>query len=593
MGAGAWLTLAVVVATMAVLVVEIVPPAVAVLGAVTFLLVTGVLEIPDAFAGFSNPAPLTVAALYVVAAGVQKSGLLERLTGSLLGKGDSDGRGRADLARVLIPVAGSSAFLNNTPIVAMVAPAIVSWARRTGRSASPYLLPLSFATILGGTLTVIGTSTNLVVSGLLDAAGEEPLGLFEIGKAGLPIALAGLALLILVTPLLLPERRAPSDTIEADAREFTVEMVVAAGGPAAGQTVSQAGLRNLQGVYLVEIERDGRRISPVPPDEELRAGDRLIFAGNVDRVLDLQARPGLVSAEQPHFSVAGSAIRRRLFEAVVASAGALDGTTLKEIGFRSRFGAAVLAVHRAGERIPGKLGEVRLHPGDVLLLLAEHDSRGRLLADQSFLVVAPLGADTPPRREKAPLVALVVLGMLILAATGLLDILVAALVAAFALVALRVLSPAEARGAVNLNIIVLIAASFGLGNAIESSGLAQQIANLVVGPLGGLGDIGLLLGILVATTLLTELITNNAAAVLMFPIALATAHEAGLDPRGFAIAIAIAASASFLTPIGYQTNTIVYGMGGYRFADFARVGLPLTILMLGLAAFVIPVFWPL
>ena len=593
MRAEAWLTIGVVAVTMAVLVAELVPPSVVVLAAVTFLLVTGVLEIPEAFAGFSNPAPLTVAALYVVAAAVQKSGLLERLTGSLLGQGETDGRSRLDLARVLVPVAGSSAFLNNTPIVAMVAPAIVSWARRTGRSASPYLLPLSFATILGGTLTVIGTSTNLVVSGLLEAAGERPLGLFEIGKAGLPIAVAGLTLLVLVTPLLLPERRAPSESLEADAREFTVEMVVAGAGSPAGESVIEAGLRNLEGVYLVEIERDGRRIAPVPPEEVLRPGDRLTFAGNVDRVLDLQGRPGLVSAEEPHFSVAGSAIRRRLFEAVVAGAGALNGVTLKEAGFRGRFGAAVLAIHRAGARIPGKLGEVRLQPGDVLLLLADHGSRRRLLADDSFLVVAPLGADTPPRREKAPLVALVVLGMLVLAATGVLDILVAALVAAFALVGLRVLSPAEARSAVDMNIIVLIAASFGLGNAIESSGLAQQIADLVVGPLGGLGDIGLLLGVLVATTLLTELITNNAAAVLMFPIALATAHEAGLDPRGFAIAIAIAASASFLTPIGYQTNTIVYGMGGYRFADFARVGAPLTVLMLGLAALVIPIFWPL
>jgi len=589
----AWLTLAVVLATLVVLAFELLPPAMAMLGAVTVLLVLGVLDIPDAFAGFSNPAPLTVAALYVVAAGVQKAGLLERLTGSLLGRGQGGGSERLGLARVLVPVAGSSGFLNNTPIVAMVAPAIVTWARRTGQSASRYLLPVSFATILGGTITLIGTSTNLVVSGLLEAHGEEPLGLFEIGKVGVPVAIAGLTLLVLITPVLLPVRRAPSETMEADAREFTVEMIVAGDGVPAGQTVSEAGLRNLQGVYLVEIERDGRTMAPVAPDEVLAAGDRLTFAGNVDRVLDLQAVPGLVSAEEPHFDVVGSALRRRIFEAVVASASALDGATLKEIGFRSRYDAAVLAVHRAGERVPGKLGEVRVRAGDVLLLLADHGARRRLLADPSFVVVAPLAGDGPPRREKAPLVALVVLAMLVVAATGLLDILVAALVAAFALVALRVLTAAEARAAVDLNIVVLIAASFGLGNAIESSGLASQVADLVVGPLGDYGDLGLLVGVLVSTMILTELITNNAAAVLMFPIALATASEAGLDPRGFAIAIAIAASSSFLTPIGYQTNTMVYGMGGYRFADFARVGAPLTILVLVVATLVIPVFWPL
>jgi di/tricarboxylate transporter len=589
----AWLTLAVVLVTLVVLATELLPPAMAVLGAVTALLVLGVIDIPEAFAGFSNPAPLTVAALYVVAAAVQKSGLLERLAGAVLGGASEGGSERLRLARVLTPVAGSSAFLNNTPIVAMVAPAILTWARRTGESASRYLLPVSFATILGGLITVIGTSTNLVVSGLLESHGEAPLGFFEIGKVGLPVAIAGLAMMILLTPLLLPVRRAPSETVEADAREFTVEMIVADAGPAAGQTVSEAGLRNLQGVYLVEIERDGRKIAPVAPDEVLVDGDRLTFAGNVDRVLDLQALPGLVSAEEPHFDVVGSSLRRRLFEAVVASASALDGATLKEVGFRSRYGAAVLAVHRAGERMPGKLGEVRLRAGDVLLLLADSGARRRLLADPTFVVVSPLAGEGPPRREKAPLVAVVVLVMLVLAATGVLDILVAALLAGFALVALRVLTAAEARASIDLNIIVLIAASFGLGNAIETSGLASQIADLVVGPLGDYGDVGLLLGVLVSTTLLTELITNNAAAVLMFPIALATATQAGLDPRPFAIAIAVAASSSFLTPIGYQTNTMVYGMGGYRFADFARVGAPLTIVVLVVATLVIPVFWPL
>ena len=349
----AWITLAVVVVTVGVLAAELVAPSVAVLGGVAALLVLGVIDVEQGFAGFSNPAPLTVAALYVVAAAVRKTGVLERIVGAVLSSGERAGGERSGLARILTPVAGSSAFLNNTPIVAMVAPAVVSWCRRTGQSPSRYLLPISFATILRGTLTLVGTSTNLVVSGLLREAGEEPLGLFEIGKVGLPVAIAGIALLVVVTPVLLPRRRAPSESLDMDAREFTVEMIVAGDAPPAGQTVSDAGLRNLQGVYLVEIERDGHRIAPVGPDEELSAGDRLVFAGNVDRILDLQSRPGLVSAEEPHFAVVGSTIHRRLFEAVVAGAGALDGATLKDVGFRSRFGAAVLAVHRAGERMPG------------------------------------------------------------------------------------------------------------------------------------------------------------------------------------------------------------------------------------------------
>jgi di/tricarboxylate transporter len=266
---------------------------------------------------------------------------------------------------------------------------------------------------------------------------------------------------------------------------------------------------------------------------------------------------------------------------------------LKEVGFRSRYGGAVLAIHRAGERIDAKLGEVRLHPGDVLLVLSDGDFRRRWNDGRDFLVIAPLDGETPPRRDKAVVVGVVVVALLALVGTGVLDILKAALVAAFSLVALRVLSPAEARNAVDLNVIVVIAGSFGLGQAVSSSGLAEEIANTIIEPLGSFGDVGLLAGVLLSTVLLTELITNNAAAVLVFPIAMAVASQSGLDPRPFAMAIALAASASFLTPIGYQTNTMVYGMGGYRFGDFARLGLPLTLIVLAIGVFVIPVFWPL
>lgn len=588
----AWLTLAVVIVTMAVLASERFAPPIVVLGALTFLLVVGIVDTEAAFTGFSNSAPLTVAALYVLAAAVEKTGALERIAFRVVGGESTGSSERGTLARLLAPSAGISAFLNNTPIVAMLAPVIVSWGRRTGRSPSRYLMPLSYAVILGGCMTLIGTSTNLVVDGLMQEAGQPSMGLFEVGKVGLPVAVAGLAALVLLAPRLLPPRRAPSEAVDVDAREFTVEMTVAE-NPPAGQSVAEAGLRSLQGVYLVQIERDGREITPVSPDEVLTEGDRLTFAGNVDRILDLQQHPGLVSAEHPHFSVAGSATRRRLFEAVIAAGSPLDGTTLKEVGFRGRYSAAVLAIHRAGERVPGKLGEVRLRGGDVLLLLAEREFRRRWLNDPSFLVIAPLAGEALPRREKAPVVGLVIVALLALVGTGALDVLVAAMLAAFVVVGLGVLSPAEARSAVDLNIVVLIAASFGLGEAIESSGLASKLAEVVVGPLEPVGDIGLLLGVLVATMIVTELVTNNAAAVLLFPIAMATAAEAGLDPRGFAFAVALAASLSFLTPIGYQTNTMVYGMGGYRFGDFARLGLPLTVLVLLLEALLIPLAWPL
>jgi di/tricarboxylate transporter len=590
------LTLVVILVVLAVLVSERLSPALTILGGLVVLLVAGVVDAGEAFSGFSNSAPLTVAALYVLAAAAARTRVLE-LVAARLPSRSADAREpgeRATLARIVVPTASASAFLNNTPIVAMAIPPVLSWCRRTGRSPSRFLMPLSFAAVVGGTVTLIGTSTNLVVSGLMEEGGQEPMGLFEIGAIGLPLAVLSVLVMLAVTPLLLPSRRAPSESVDEDAREFTVEMEVTAEGSIAGKSVAEGGLRSLQGVYLVEVERaDGHRISSVRPDEVLSVGDRLTFAGNVARILDLQQMRGLVSVQERHFAAVGSAIERRLYEAVVAPGSALVGSTLREAGFRGRYGGAVIAIHRADERVEGKLGEVRLRPGDVLLVLAGPAFRPRALDRRDFLLIAALDGEGPPREEKAPVVGLLILGLLAVVGTGVLDILPAALLAAFAVVALRVLSPAEARDAIDLDVIVVIAASFGLGQAIEVSGLADTLADTLIEPFGGFGDLGLLAGVMLATIVVTEMISNNAAAALLFPIAMATAASAGLDPRPFAFAVAIAASSSFLTPIGYQTNTMVYGVGGYRFGDFARLGFPLVIVMMTISLLVIPIVWPL
>ncbi len=595
MSLDAALTLGVVVAVLAVLISERVSPALTILGGAVVLLVFGVIDARQAFSGFSNPAPLTVAALYVLAAAAGRTRFLEVLVDRISARASPRRElgERAALARIVVPTASASAVLNNTPIVAMAIPAVLSWCRKTGRSPSRYLMPVSFAAIIGGTVTLIGTSTNLVVSGLLQDAGEPPMGLFEIGAVGLPFAIAGMLTLVVLGPRLLPERRAPSEGADDDAREFTVEMVVVGGSGIAGRSVAEGGLRNLQGVYLVEVERDGHRISSVRPDEVLAEGDRLTFAGNVSRILDLQQMRGLASVEERHFGAVGSTIERRLYEAVVAPGSALAGSTLKQTGFRGRYGGAVIAIHRAGGHVAGKLGEVPLRPGDVLLVLAGPAFRPRALDRRDFLVVAPLSGEGPAREEKAPLVGLIVVALLVVVGTGVLDILPAAFLAAFAVVALRILTPTEARDAVDLEVIVVIAASFGIGAAIESSGLASDLASVLVEPFGAAGDLGLLFGVLLATMVLTELITNNAAAVLLFPVALATAGAAGLELRPFAFAIAIGASSSFLTPIGYQTNTMVYGIGGYRFSDYARLGFPLSVVMIVVSMLVIPWAWPL
>lgn len=577
----AWLTLAVVVTAVVMLSRDLMLPAVILFGATVVLLVAGVLTPEQAFSGFSNPAPITVAALYVLAGAIERTGVLIPLVNSLLGGDRSE---RRALGRLLMPAAGASALLNNTPIVAMLVPAVSRWSSRTGRSVSPLLMPLSFAAILGGMVTVIGTSTNIVVSGLLEQAGYEPIGFFEITRLGLPVALAGLAVLMLAAPVVLPERIPARSDLHGDIREFVLDMRVIVGGPLDGKTVEAAGLRRLEGVFLVQIDREAERrvIGPVAPTVGLRGGDRLRFVGRATDVLDLQSTRGLEPEASEHLADLDTS-KIRFFEAVVGAASPLLGRSMKEIGFRARYGAAVFAVHRADQRVVGKLGNIRLRVGDTLLLVAEPGFRSRFRDRSDFLLVSRLDETDPVRNKKAPIAIVVALAVVVSAATGLVDILDASLVGALALLVFGVLSPTEMRGVVDLNVLVVIASSFGLGAAIQETGLADQIADGIIGGLEGYGHWAVLLGVILATVALTETVTNNAAAVLLFPIALTVADRVGADPRGFAMALAVVASASFLTPIGYQTNTMVWGPGGYRFTDYARLGFPITIITVVIA----------
>jgi di/tricarboxylate transporter len=312
--------------------------------------------------------------------------------------------------------------------------------------------------------------------------------------------------------------------------------------------------------------------------------------GKADLVVDLQTARGLVSAEERHLSEFDS-VRHTFFEAVIGPASPLVGKTLRDAGFRSTYQAAVVAIHRAGERVNAKFGDVRLRVGDTLLLLTDPRFRDRWRDRSDFILVARLGGTPPSVTRKAWIVGLLTLVIVVGAGTGLLPILQASLVAAIALVVFGVLTGGEARGAIDLDVILVIAGSFGVGAAVESSGLASHLAAVLVALFDALGPRGILLGVMLATVALTELVTNNAAAVLMFPLALSAASAAGLDPRPFAMGVAVAASASFLTPIGYQTNTMVYGPGGYRFWDYARLGIPLTVLVIGIAVWGIPEIW--
>lgn len=585
----AWFTLVVVFVTVVLLAREAIAPSVSVFGALVVLLVAGIITPAEAFAGFANPAPIAVAALYIVARAVEKTGLLNPVVDVGLGQG----RGiRAPLARMLAISGGASAFLNNTPIVAMLVGPVTGWADRRGKSPSYFLMPLSFGVILGGLVTTIGTSTNLVISGLLEKSGHPPLALFEMSPVGLPVAVMGCALIVLLAPIVLPERRAPRAVLEEDIREFAVNMVVTLGGVLDGLRVEEGGLRHLQGVYLVQVERGGQVIAPVEPTTILVGGDRLTFVGRADNVVDIQGLRGLESEERTHVAAFDSE-RHTFFEAVIGAASPLVNKTLKESQFRARYQAAVIAIHRSGQRVHAKLGEVELHVGDTLILLTDMQFRERWRDRNDFLVVSQIGGSPPSASRKAWIAGTVTLFVAVIAGIGALPILQASLVGAFSLVIFRVLSPSEAKGAVDLDIILLIAASFGIGTAIERTGLAALLGSGLVSAFSWMGARGALLGVVLATIALTEVITHNAAAVIMFPIGMAAAASVGSDPRGYAVAMAIAASSSFLAPIGYQTNTMVYGPGGYKFSDYPRLGAPLTLLVIASVMLLVPRYWHL
>ena len=584
----AWITLAVLAVMIVALYTERVPPAPAVLGAVVVLMLIGVIEPEQAFAGFSNEAPIIVACLLIVARAVDVAGIMQPIVTRLFRGADSS---TGILSRLLFPLAGISAFVNNTTLVAMTVPAVIDISARRSLPASRFLMPVSYAAILGGVVTTIGTSTNLTVSGLLAEAGMEPLGLFEPTAVGLPIALVGVAVVILVVPRLLPDRTPVGGALAEGGRDFTVSMSVEPGGAADGASVSEAGLRQLQGVFLVEIGRDGQSIAPVGPDERLQGGDLLTFVGRVDNIVDLQRVRGLASTEARQIgSLAGTV--HAFYEVVVGAGGDVVGQTLKQVDFRARYDAAVIAIHRAGQRVDAKLGDVPLRVGDTLLVLSDPGFRGRWRDRPDFLVIAPLSGISPRQPRRAWLIGAVFVGFILATGSGLVPILQASIAAALIVIATGALTLRQARDAVDLQIIIMIAAAFGLGAAVFTSGLADTIAGGLVSVMSPLGALGALAAILVATMALTELLSNNAAAALMFPIGVATAVTLGVDPRPFVIVIMLGASLSFLTPIGYQTNLMVYGLGGYHFGDYARVGVPLNLMTIAMTLILVPIVFP-
>lgn len=586
------LTLAVMVGVVVALGRELISPPATMLGAVIVLVVLDVVEPAVAFAGFSSTATLTIAGLFVVARAVQVHGGLERGLTKLLGSGDND---RRTLIRLVLPVVATSSVIANTPIVATLAPMVRDWADRHGRAPSHLLMPLSFAALLGGIITTIGTSTTLVVSGIISTpASEGGLGLpafsfFETLPIGLPAALVGTVAMIVLAPIVLPDRRLVT-TIDNGDREYLFRLGVTPGGPLDGQTIAEGGLRNLDDVYVAAIRKSGRDPRPARPGTTMIGGDVLTFVGRVSHVESLRRTPGLELPDETQANLLdGDA--DGLVEVVLGNNSPLLGRTPKSSSFRGRYGAAIVAVHRGGERVDGRLGDVVLRPGDALLLLTDVDFVERWMPRRDFAVIVPVESPERPVSGRRLMVLGITLAMIVAAAAGIVDILTAVLAACLVLGVTRTVRFWDARASLDLDVLIIVAAAIGLGGAVTTSGLAGEAAGGIEAIAGGAGSLAALAAVLVGTLIMTELITNVAAAALMVPIAVDIANRVGEDPRGWAVGVAIMASASFLTPIGYQTNTIVYGLGGYRFGDYWRLGLPLTITVLAAAMLLIPVVY--
>ena len=581
----AFVTLVVTVGVLAGLVWNRWPAEWLMMAAAVSLILLGVISPATFLAGFANPGIMTIGALFVVAAGVQETGALRWMLERLLGRPSSPS---SALARLMPITSLLSAFLNNTPVVALFIGLVQGWCARMKIPPSRLLMPMSYAAILGGTCTLIGTSTNLVVDGLLQSQANLPgLGIFDISALGVPVLIVGTLWMVLIGWRFLPQRKGLVEQL-GNGREYSVAMRVADKGPLHDKSIEEAGLRSLQFGYLAEIERSGKLLSMVGPDTILQSGDRLIFVGVADTAHEVRVFRGLES------DAAGLDLdhhQRRMVEAVIAPSSPVVGMNVREARFRTRYQSVILAVSRDGERINSKVGDIVLRPGDTLLLEAAADFTRLHRYNREFLLVSTLDGNGMPNLTKAPIALAIMSLMIITHLAGMVELVEAAVAAAILMVFTGCLPASQARASIDGSVLVVIAAALGLGQAMTDSGAAQMVADQLM-QFGGGSPFLMLVLVYLTTTLFTEIITNNAAAVLMFPIAMAVSEQMGVSLMPYAIAIMFAASASFLTPLGYQTNLMVMGPGGYKVSDYMKVGLPMS-LIVGIASVaLIPLIWP-
>lgn len=573
------------------------PPDLVALSALAILIVTGTISEKDVASIFSNNAPLTIGAMFVLSAALTRTGTIERIARLFTRvAGKSEIKAIVLLALIVIPL---SAAMNNTPIVVVFLPIVLAHARAMGLRASKLLIPLSFASILGGTCTLTGTSTSLIVDGIAQEYGQKAFGMFEVTSLGLVYLAVGFVYIITIGRKLLPSRSSLSELIDPDlTREVLTQFQVEPGSPLVGKTLVESLLKTYPLARVLEVRRRGRSLD-VPIDQlVIFEKDRLLLVLHGKAFKELRKDPGVSFEGQNDLSLTQVETRElKLLEGIIGPRSHLVGKTLKEIGFRRNFGINVLAIHRQGVNLHDSLNKVRLAFGDTLFMEGEPDTFKRLQEQKDFVSISET-PDLVVDKKKVWLGVGITMAFVLGAAFSVLPIPALAILAALTMILTRCVTPHQCYDAIQWNIVFLIFGMLALGLAMDQSGAAQVLVDGIMALAGDFSPFIILAIVYLLSSTLTELISNNAVAALLTPIVIGIAEkiswqgEIGVDARPFIVALIFGCSASFATPIGYQTNTYVYGAGGYKFTDFPRIGVPLNLVLWVVASFLIPVIWP-